>query len=86
VQQKFIYIGEACVMKCNKLPLLNMYTISGTAMFLHIFKCRNEEFCHSSTLRIDATLSSETSVDFQRTTPRDRRPHNHSCKNLTSLN
>jgi hypothetical protein len=44
---------------------------------------------YSSTLKMDATCSSETSVDFKRTTrryiPEDRRPlHNHRCSNLKS--
>jgi hypothetical protein len=43
---------------------------------------------YSSTLRIEATCSPETSVDFQRTTrryiPEDRTLHNHRCENLKS--
>jgi hypothetical protein len=42
----------------------------------------------SSTLRMEATCSSETSVDSQRTTwryiPEDRTLHNHRCENLKS--
>jgi hypothetical protein len=43
---------------------------------------------YSATLKIDATSSSETSVDFQRTTlpynPEDRGLHNRRCENLKS--
>jgi hypothetical protein len=46
-------------------------------------------FCltYSSTLKMEATFSSETSVDFQRPTrriPEDRKLHNHRCENLKS--
>jgi hypothetical protein len=47
-------------------------------------------FCvaYSSTLKMEATYSSETSVDFQRTIRRyiteDRTVHNHRCDNLKS--
>jgi hypothetical protein len=43
---------------------------------------------HEATLKMEATCSSETSVDFQRTTrcyiPEDRTLHNHRCENLKS--
>jgi hypothetical protein len=43
---------------------------------------------YSSTLKMEAVCSSETSVDFQRTTrryiPQDRTLHNHRCENLKS--
>jgi hypothetical protein len=43
---------------------------------------------YSSTLKMEATCSSETSADFQRTTRRyiseDRTVHNHGCENLKS--
>jgi hypothetical protein len=43
---------------------------------------------YSSTLKMEATCSSETSVDFQRTTrpyiPDNRTHHNHRCENLRS--
>jgi hypothetical protein len=43
---------------------------------------------YSSTLKMEATCSSETSVDFQRTTqrynPEDKTLHNHRCENLKS--
>jgi hypothetical protein len=42
-----------------------------------------------STLKMEAACSSETPVDFQRTTwryiPEDRTLHNHRCENLKSL-
>jgi hypothetical protein len=45
-------------------------------------------FAYYSTLKMDATCSSETSVDFQQTTrcyiPEDRTLHNHCCENLKS--
>jgi hypothetical protein len=41
---------------------------------------------YSSTLKMEATCSCETSVDFQRTTlryiPEDRTLYNHCCENL----
>jgi hypothetical protein len=49
-------------------------------------------FClaYSSTLKMEATCSSETSVDFQRTTrryiPEDKTLHNHRCENLKLYN
>jgi hypothetical protein len=44
-------------------------------------------FASASTLKMEATWSSETSVDFQRTTRRleDRTLHNHRCENLKSV-
>jgi hypothetical protein len=43
---------------------------------------------YSSTIKMEVTCSSATSVDFQRTTRRsiseDRTRHNHSCENLKS--
>jgi hypothetical protein len=43
---------------------------------------------YSSTLKMEATCSLETSVDFQWTTPRyipqGRTPHSHRCENLKS--
>jgi hypothetical protein len=43
---------------------------------------------YSSTLKIEAICSSETSVDFQQTTrryiPEDSTLHNHRCENLKS--
>jgi hypothetical protein len=43
---------------------------------------------HSSTMKMEATFSCETSVDFQRTTgryfPEDRMLYNHRCENLRS--
>jgi hypothetical protein len=43
---------------------------------------------YSSVLKMEVTCSTETSVDFQRTTwcnnPEDTIPHNHRCKNLKS--
>jgi hypothetical protein len=43
---------------------------------------------YSSTLKMKATYSSETSVDFQRTTQRyiseDITLHNHQCENISS--
>jgi hypothetical protein len=43
---------------------------------------------HSSTLKMEATCSSETLIDFQRTarrpTPEDRTLHGYSCENLKS--
>jgi hypothetical protein len=43
---------------------------------------------YSSTMKMEATLSSEISVDFQRTTWHyflaDRTLHNHCCENLKS--
>jgi hypothetical protein len=43
---------------------------------------------YSSTLKMEATCSSEMSVSFQRTTwryiPEDRILHNHQCENLRS--
>jgi hypothetical protein len=43
---------------------------------------------YSSTMKMEATCLSETSLDFQRTTrsyiPEDRTLHNHRCDNLTS--
>jgi hypothetical protein len=45
---------------------------------------------YSSTLKKETICSSETSVDFQRTTrryiPEDSTLHNHRCENLTSYN
>jgi hypothetical protein len=45
---------------------------------------------YSSTLKLEAICSSETSVDFQRTTrryiPKDRTLHNHRYENLKSYN
>jgi hypothetical protein len=45
---------------------------------------------YSSTLKMEATCSSETSVDFHRTTrsyiPEVRTFHNHRCENLKSYN
>jgi hypothetical protein len=44
----------------------------------------------SSILKMEGTCSSETSVDFQRTTkryiPEARALHNHRCENLKSYN
>jgi hypothetical protein len=44
---------------------------------------------YSSTLKMEVTCSSETSVDFQRTTPRyipeDVTIHNHRCENQNSI-
>jgi hypothetical protein len=44
---------------------------------------------YSSTLKMEVTCSSETSVDFRRTTrryiPEDRALHNHRCENFKSL-
>jgi hypothetical protein len=43
---------------------------------------------YSSTLKMEATSSSETSVEFQGTTrryiPEDRKLHSHGCENLNS--
>jgi hypothetical protein len=43
---------------------------------------------YSSTLKMEVTCSSETSVDFQRTTqryiPKDRNIHNHRCEDFKS--
>jgi hypothetical protein len=45
---------------------------------------------YSSTVKIEATCSSETSVEFHRTTrryiPEDRTLHNHCCEYLKSYN
>jgi hypothetical protein len=45
---------------------------------------------YSWTLKIEATCSSETFVDFQQTTrryiPEDKTLHNHRCENLNSSN
>jgi hypothetical protein len=45
---------------------------------------------YSSTLKMEATCSSETSVEFQRNTrhytPEDRTPLKHLCENLKSYN
>jgi hypothetical protein len=45
---------------------------------------------YSTTLKMEAIYSSETSVDFQQTTrryiPEDRTIHNQRCENLTSFN
>jgi hypothetical protein len=53
---------------------------------------RKSSFClaDSSTLKMEVTYSSETSVDFQRTTrryiPEERTLHNHRCENLNNVN
>jgi hypothetical protein len=56
---------------------------------VQLSKCFHAVFLlASSTLMMEATCSSETSVDFQRTTrryiPEDRTLHNHWCENLKS--
>jgi hypothetical protein len=60
--------------------------------------CRNLAACfipvsyltYSSTLKIEATYSSETSVEFHRTTwryiPQDRTVHNDRCGTIKTLN
>jgi hypothetical protein len=59
--------------------------------FLNIvteFELKHKKQAHPyiTTLKMEATCSSETSVDFQRTTerysPQDTTFHNHRCKNL----
>jgi hypothetical protein len=58
--------------------------------FALLATCFNAGFLadYSSTLKMEAKYSSETSDDFQRTTRRynseDRTPHNHRCENLKS--
>jgi hypothetical protein len=71
--------------------------IPKSSIFWHITPCillqGNRRFCSpsaftlvSSTLKMEETCSSETSVDFQRTTwyyiPEDIILHNHLCENL----
>jgi hypothetical protein len=59
---------------------------------LHIFRELSTEFffisAYSSNPKMEAMCSSETSVDFQRTTrhdiPEDSTLHNHRCENLKS--
>jgi hypothetical protein len=60
-------------------------------IFIHSLKIRAFTLvscsAYSSTLKMEAMCSSETSVDFQRTTrryiPEDSTLHNNRCENLT---
>jgi hypothetical protein len=73
---------------------VNMWT---ETEYTHICQTTVCHFLHtgfllgfSSTLKMEGTCSSETSVDFQRTTqhyiPEARALHNHRCENLKSYN
>jgi hypothetical protein len=99
--EEFYLLGYNAVTPCETQPTFWRVTCRLHLQSRSISQARNQresrwqaELClisclaYASNLKIEATCSSETSVDFERTTrryiPEDKTLHNHRCENLVS--
>jgi hypothetical protein len=89
-KSSFYLLVYHCVVRCNSTDVSKKYVASIVrveallATSFILFSC----FAYFSTIKTEATYSSETSFDLQRTTrryiPVDRILHNHRCENFKS--
>jgi hypothetical protein len=85
----FYLLGYNAVKSVEKSTDVSEEHVASIFMVERISQARNQRESSSLTLNMEATCSSETSVDFQTDytalyIPEDKILHNHPCENLKS--